>query len=109
MTFTTGVGFDAPRAPLHFDSRMSGQEAPAGLTVYGPYDADSLPEFAKGNEWVHIYLLSNTVVPSSWGWPATESYMDLFLWPMMNELTIRQNMGPTSYYWGYLAARDALK
>lgn len=107
MTFTTGVGFHSPNAPLHFDSRFTGQAPPAGLTLYGAYDKDTLPDYAKGNEWVHIWLLPETTVPSSWGWPATEFYFDLFLWPMMNELTIRQNMGPTSYYWGYLAARDS--
>jgi endoglucanase len=105
MTMTTGVGFAAPRAPLHFDSRFTGQEAPAGLTLYGAYDADSLPGFAKGNDWVHTWHIGKTMVPNSRTWPATEFYVDFFLWPMMNELTIKQTMGPTSYYWGYLAAR----
>ena len=105
MTMTTGVGYAAPRAPLHMDSRWSNQPAPAGLTVYGPYDADSLPNFAAASDWVHTWFLSKSMVPNSRTWPTTESYVDFFLWPMMNEFTIKQNMGPTSYYWGYLAAR----
>jgi endoglucanase len=104
MTFTTGVGYHSPQAPLHFDSRFTGQKPPAGLTVYGAYVPESLPDFSKSNEWAHIWLLGKTTVPSSFGWPAAEGYYDVVLWPMINEFTIRQTMGPTSYYWGYLAA-----
>ncbi|QEH32718.1 Endoglucanase D precursor [Aquisphaera giovannonii] len=105
QAMTTGVGRHAPKAPLHFDSRFSGQEAPAGLTVYGAYDAESLPDFARGNDWVHTWYVGSTMVPDSRTWPPAEGYVDFFLWPMMNEFTIAQNLGPTSYWWGYLAAR----
>ncbi|WP_165226550.1 glycoside hydrolase family 9 protein [Aquisphaera insulae] len=104
QTMTTGVGRRAPRAPLHFDSRFSGQEAPAGLTMYGAYDAESLPSFARANDWVHTYYVGSTMIPKSKTWPPAEGYVDFFLWPMMNEFTIAQNLGPTSYWWGYLAA-----
>jgi len=31
----------------------------------------------------------------------------MYLWPMINEFTIEQTMGPTSYWWAYLAARGS--
>jgi endoglucanase len=105
LTMTTGVGTVAPRAPLHFDSRYSEQEVPAGITLYGAYDEDSLPHFSKANDWVHTWYLADTMTPASKTWPATEGYVDFFLWPLMNEFTIKQSLGPTSFYWGYLAAR----
>ncbi len=107
--FTTGVGFDPPISPLHFDSRLNGQLPPDGLSVYGAYEPESLPVYTEGNDWVHIWKVGETMFPASRTWPSTEFYVDLFLWPMMNEFTIVQNMGPTAYSWGYLAARPAKK
>jgi endoglucanase len=37
--------------------------------------------------------------------PATEAYFDIYAWAPMNEYTVMQNLGPTAYVWGYLAAR----
>jgi endoglucanase len=102
MTFTTGVGHRSPRSPLHITSRSTGQPAPVGLTMYGSSDPARRDEF---NEWVHKWFIGKTMVPDSYSWPATEFYVDFYLWPMMNEFTIHQNLGPTSYYWGYLMAR----
>ncbi|MEO1497854.1 MAG: glycoside hydrolase family 9 protein [Planctomycetota bacterium] len=109
LVMTTGVGFNPVRNPLHFDSRYSGQPAPAGITVYGPFDRDSLPGFTENEEWGHIYILAGRTTPPSRSWPTTESYADVFLWPSLTEFTIKQNMGPTSYYWGYLAARGGAR
>lgn len=103
---TTGIGFDPPMAPLHMDSRYTAQQPPAGLTLYGPYEHESLPSFTEASEWVHTWFLVQTMTPASRSWPSTESYVDFMLWPMMNELTIKQSLGPTSYTWGYLAARE---
>jgi endoglucanase len=102
LTFTTGVGHRWPRNPLHIDSRMSGQEAPEGLTVYGASDP---ARNDASSAWVHAWVLRGVMTPESRTWPATEAYVDLYLWPMMNEFTIHQTLGPTSYAWGYLAAR----
>ena len=102
---TTGLGPNPPHAPLHLDSRYNGQRPPAGLTVYGPYEHASNPGFTQASEWVHTWMLADTMTPPSRTWPSPESYVDLFMWPMMNEFTIKQTMGPTSYTWGYLAAR----
>ena len=102
MTMTVGVGRDYPRAPLHIDSRRSGQEAPAGITVYGPSD----PAMTGGAyDWAHTYILKTTMTPESHTWPAEEFYVDVYKWPVMNEYTVPQTMAVTAYTWGYLAAR----
>lgn len=100
-TFTTGVGFDYPRNPLHIDSRVTGQKAPDGITIYGPMDAGADFTF---NDWAHRWHL-NDMVPNSRTWPATSWHVDLFRWPAMSEYTIHQTFRPVAYYWGFLAAR----
>ncbi|WP_309381407.1 glycoside hydrolase family 9 protein [Cerasicoccus frondis] len=102
LVYTTGVGKKYPQAPLHIDSRVSGQSAPDGITVFGPSDPAGGWSF---NEWVHQYVLKE-MTPSSRQWPAIEAYVDLYRWPSMNEYTIQQTFRPTSFYWGALAARD---
>lgn len=102
MTFTTGLGHDYPRNPLQLDHRYSNQEPPRGITLYGATDPARNEGF---NTWAYIWVLGNHQMPSAFAWPATEAFCDIFLWPAMTEYTIRQTMGPTSYYWGYLAAR----
>lgn len=101
-TFTTGVGQHYPQNPLHIDSRVSGQPAPQGITIYGPSDPAGDFPF---NEWVHKWHLQDMYPPSR-TWPAAEWHVDLFLWPAMSEYTIHQTIRPTSYYWGFLAARE---
>ena len=102
MTYTVGVGVKHPLHPLHLDTRVSGQTPPVGVTVYGQSDpAENYPF----NQWVHTWFIGKTSVPDSYSWPAAEAYVDLPIWPAMTEYTITQSIGPTSYYWGYLAAR----
>jgi len=105
ITFTTGVGHDWPRAPLHIDSRVTGQAPPHGITVYGPMDAGADFGF---NGWVHQWHLGDMVPPSR-EWPASEWYVDLYLWPAMNEYTVHQSFRPTAYYWGFLGARPQIR
>lgn len=104
QTFTTGVGHDFPRHPLHIDSRMSGKEPPDGITVYGPSDPAA---GHKLNEWVHRWHLGEMHPPSR-AWPAAESYVDIFLWPAQSEYTVHQTFRPTAYAWGFLASRKEL-
>ena len=104
MTMTKGVGHRSPQAPLHIDSRHSGQEPPDGITVYGPSD----PAQSSGSvDWVHTWYLRPSMVPGSRTWPAAEAYVDLSNWPAMTEYTVHQTFRSTSYVWGYLAARPA--
>jgi len=100
-TMTTGLGHDYPRAPLHVDSRTIGCNAPRGITIYGPHD----PTKAPG--WVKTWVLGKNMVPASDEWPASEFHVDVSAWPEMSEYTVHQSIGPTGYYWGYLAARRA--
>lgn len=99
LVYTTGLGSHFPTSPLHIDSRVSGQPAPKGITIYGP--SDPAEDFSF-NEWVHRWRLGS-MVPNSRTWPAAESHVNLFGWPSMSEYTVHQTMGPTAYYWGYIA------
>jgi endoglucanase len=101
LVYTTGLGQRSPQNPLHIDSRVSAQPAPAGITIYGQSD----PQAGYGfNEWVHTYHLTEAL-PASRTWPTAEAYFDVFLWPAQSEYTVHQTLGPTSYYRGYLSAR----
>lgn len=101
LVYTTGLGQRYPQNPLHIDSRVSAQPAPAGITIYGQSDPQAGYRF---NEWVHTYHLTDAL-PASRQWPTAEAYFDVFLWPAQSEYTIHQTLGPTSYYRGYLSAR----
>ena len=100
-TMTTGVGHDYPRAPLHVDTLRTGATPPRGITIYGPHD----PTRAPG--WVKTWVLGSSLVPGVDAWPASEFHIDVSAWPEMSEYTVHQSIGPTAYYWGYLAARPA--
>ena len=102
MTMTTGVGYDYPRAPLHVDSRHSGQEAPSGLTVYGPFDTSLTGGMY---DWAYTWILRTTMTPAAHTWPPQEFYVDVYKWPPMNEYTVPQTIAVTAYTWGFLAAR----
>ena len=105
MTMTTGLGHDWPRHLLHEDSRHFGQPVPAGITIYGPVDPVDMKD--DGNGWA-LKLLDKECTPSVYNWPALESYFDVYQWAAENEYTVNQTMGPSSYVWGYLAARPSL-
>jgi endoglucanase len=102
MTMTTGVGHESPTGVLHMDHRASGQAMPAGVTVYGQSDPSQPTPWS---DWAHRWYLQPTMTPDSRSWPGHEAYVGMNKWPAMNEYTIMQTMRPTSYYWGYLAAR----
>jgi endoglucanase len=102
MTLTTGVGWDFPRQPLHVDSQHAGIKPPVGITVYGMSD----PALTSGSvDWAHTWYLGKSMIPGSRTWPTSEAYADLGNWPAMTEYTVHLTFGPTSFYWGYLAAR----
>ncbi len=103
MTLTSGVGINYPRQPLHVDSQHAGIAPPVGITVYGMTD----PAIQNSSvDWAHTWYLSKSMIPGSRTWPTAEAYADLGNWPTMTEYTIHQTFGPTSFYWGYLAARE---
>ncbi|MCU0614824.1 MAG: glycoside hydrolase family 9 protein, partial [Desulfobacterales bacterium] len=100
MSYTTGVGKKYPKNPLHVDSRVSLQEAPAGITVLGPVDYSVLDESD-----LHFHKLAGRYCyPDINKWPVIESYWDVFWYPMMCEFSI-QSIAPNVFVWGYLAAQ----
>ncbi|MBE9011518.1 glycoside hydrolase family 9 protein [Pseudanabaenaceae cyanobacterium LEGE 13415] len=102
MTYTTGIGHRSPKNPMVFDQRVQGIEPPPGITVYGPYD----PTFYS-DTWT-IDLFKDVIFPAAMEWPTTESYLDIFFFPMAAEFTVMQSISPTAYLWGYLAAQQAM-
>lgn len=97
---TTGLGQESPQHPLCVDARISHQAPPAGITVFGPRDVQR-----PGVEWVND-LIRPVCMPEPTAWPTTEAYYDIFLHPEVCEFTVMSNLGPNSYVWGYLAARE---
>jgi endoglucanase len=103
MVFTTGLGLRSPKHPLIFDQRVSNQAPPPGVTVYGPFDKQFY-----GESWT-IKEFKESLHPNIESWPSVETYFDVFLMPITTEFTIMETIGPTTYTWGYLAARKKLK
>ena len=99
MCYVTGVGARWPQHPLHEDAYVSNQPLYEGVTIGGPIDPRSR------NKHPNAARFEKLLYPASPQWPATESYFDVFSYVPMNEFTVHQTMLPTSFVWGYLAAR----
>ena len=99
MCFVTGVGTRWPQHPLHEDAYVTGQPLYEGVTVGGPLDPVS------PNKDPNAARFERLLYPPATQWPATESYFDVFAYAPMCEFTVHQTMLPTSFVWGYLAAR----
>ena len=86
---------------MHFDSRVTNQAPPPGITVNGPLDvqflrAASIPPFTRPP----AILLS--------GCEAMARYRDVlgcFLVSFHVRIHHTEHIGPNAYVWGYLAAR----
>ena len=104
MVYTSGVGANPVRHPLNLDSRLTGQPAPAGLTVYGNVDLARWGD-QTWITWPITYYFGALSQPNPRDWPTSEAYFDIFFMPALNEFTMDQTMGPNAYVWGYLAAR----
>jgi endoglucanase len=103
MCYTTGVGSRWPEHVLNVDARISGQQTPPGLTVFGPMDYKLQQE--PSNQWF-LQMVQPYIFPAVKDWPAIESYWDVFWFPAMCEYTIQQPMAVNAYVWGYLAGRE---
>ena len=97
LCYTTGLGHRWPQHPLHLDSRLTGQQPPAGLTVFGPVDPTG------DNDTFLKTVIRPFCHPEPQHWPIMEAYWDVFWYPMMCEFTIHHPMAYNSYVWGYLA------
>ncbi|MFK8183874.1 MAG: glycoside hydrolase family 9 protein [Phormidesmis sp.] len=98
MTFTTGMGDRSPQNPLIIDQRVTGQNPPPGITLYGPAD------FRFYNDYWTLFEIADNTFPSPWEWPAVENYFDIYSYPIGAEFTV-DYMLSSAYTWGYLAAR----
>ena len=98
ICYTTGMGHAGPRHPLHIDSRITHQEPPAGLTVFGPKHLDGSEDWA-------LRFVNQVAHPPAEKWPTMEAYWDVFWYPAVCEFTVQQPMARNAYAWGYLAAR----
>jgi endoglucanase len=102
MTYTTGLGQRSPQHPLLIDQRVLGRTPPPGITVYGPIDSVEYVDL-----WSTKWIQGETgIYPPIGDWPTTESYFDLLLSPATAEFTVMQTIAPSTYTWGYLAARQ---
>ncbi|MGK7913472.1 MAG: glycoside hydrolase family 9 protein, partial [Synechococcus sp.] len=106
--FTTGlvdagIAHREPNNPYVINTRFSGQEAPAGITVYGPLD----PNFGFYQQQRNLYGQNTYPRPNQF--PAYENYHDNYWSFEHNEYTITQSIAPTAYTWGFLAASDYKK
>ncbi len=102
LCYTSGLGANPVRHPLHLDSRWTGQPAPDGLTVFG--NVDFVQWNSEDMTWPIRSYLSRECTPSAWDWPVNEAYYDIFLYPIINEFVV-DRWAPNVYVWGYLAAR----
>ncbi|MBN8525040.1 MAG: glycoside hydrolase family 9 protein [Planctomycetes bacterium] len=105
LVYTTGLGSNPVRNPLHVDSRSTGQAAPAGLTVFGNVDYWS----HRNSFWdINLRLVNKPEViwPDAYAWPLTEAYFDVWMLVSANEFVI-DTWAPNVFVWGYLASRQA--
>jgi len=98
ICYTTGMGHASPRHPLHIDSRITHQDPPPGLTVFGPKHLDGSEDWA-------LRFVNQVAHPPAEEWPTMEAFWDVFWYPAVCEFTVQQPMARNAYAWGYLAAR----
>ena len=86
--------------PYVYDARETDQDAPAGITAYGPVEP------AVGFSNFQTTLFDPFTTPRTNQRPLHESFFDNY-WNFQNaEFTIHQSIAPTAYAWGYFAASD---
>ncbi|HCE44205.1 MAG TPA: hypothetical protein DET40_11715 [Lentisphaeria bacterium] len=107
IVYTTGLGANPVKNPLHLDSRSSGQPPPEGFTVFGNVDYWN----NKGGFWdwpIPLYFSKPKYCwPNPYDWPLTEAYFDVFLFVSMNEFVV-DTWASNVFVWGYLSARPVL-
>ena len=99
LSFTTGLGVRAVRNILHHDSRLTGQEPPSGITVFGPQD------FNHPDDAFPRLIRDDFLLPGAYVWPTVEGYLDIYRHPCVTEYTVQGTIGPAIYRFGYFAAR----
>jgi len=104
VVYTTGLGANPVKHPLHLDSRSSGQQPPEGFTVFGNLDYWQW----KGGFWdwpISLYLNKPANCwPNPYDWPLTEAFFDIHMYVSMDEFVV-DSWAPNVFVWGYLAVR----
>ena len=105
IVYTSGLGANPIRHPLHLDSRSTGQPVPEGFTTFG--NVDYWTNKGEFFTWPLAFISRPGVCyPDPYSWPLTEAYFDIFLYVGMNEFVI-DTWAPNILVWGYLAARPS--
>ena len=99
LSYMTGIGTSPVQHPFYPDARISGQPAPAGITVLGPLDIDAVPEATRELKTAY----GTSLYPRLETWPVLETFYDVFWYPQMNEFSI-ETMANQVYSLGFLAA-----
>ncbi len=106
IVYTTGLGSNAVKNPLHTDARSTGQPAPLGITVFGNADIWTF----RGSFWdINLNFVNKpeNIWPNAYDWPLPETYFDVPILVSTAEFTIelwQQNV----FVWGYLAGRSSI-
>ncbi|MEO1391949.1 MAG: glycoside hydrolase family 9 protein [Cyanobacteria bacterium J06634_5] len=103
VSYTTGIGPRQPDSTHHVDSYVRGQDAPKGISVYGPADLDRLDKSAQFA--LEEFRKKSSTQPEDW--PTTEGFFDVFKYIPGSEFTITETVGPNAYATGYFAAHSA--
>lgn len=104
--YTVGIGRNSIKNPMHIDSRLSGQKAPEGITIYGQFDLLAQKDKSQGFTWPLTWFLGHKTYPDVYEWPVNEALFECYKWPIVLEWTPFQTLGPLSYLYGYLAGRS---
>ena len=95
LTWTTGLGQNPVRAPLHLHSITDDIEEPVpGITVYGPM------RVGKGRG-IHETSVQPAYYPDCNTWPSLYLYSDVSFDPPINEFTVQESIAPTAFVMGY--------
>ncbi|MCP4870246.1 MAG: hypothetical protein GY898_16190, partial [Proteobacteria bacterium] len=96
-SWTTGIGDNPVRRPLHHPSLADGIDEPVpGITVYGPAHYED-------NGGIHGSVIAAFNPPIA-QWPRLERFADVSYSPLVNEFTVGETLSPTAFALGYLAA-----
>jgi endoglucanase len=109
MSFTTGLGYRWPLAPLHEDSIAAGVPAPMGITIYGwapPAMMMGTYWYVWGPKWAALseQVPAKRVEPARASLPVYEFLIEYPRLIISAEYTVQQTIVTTAAVWTYLHA-----
>ena len=109
ISYTTGIGPRQPDRTFHSDSLVLGEDAPKGLSLYGPINLELYGDNSRAQATVPFSLSAireDTSTPLE-AWPAAEAFFDHEQLFPLTEFTVESTLSPNAYAWGYIAANHA--